>query len=98
MKIFDVLVRKRSSLFLLILFGFGYLYVVAILNNPVNLSDDLQLDAQGRYLLSIEKGSNLKRVNAELSRYNIIPSDFVALGRVLQTMIKSSRAITGFLQ
>ena len=78
MKIFDYLVLKKSSLFLLILFGFGYLYVVAILNNPVNLSDDLQLDAQGRYLLSIEKGSNLKRVNAELSRYNIIPSDFLA--------------------
>jgi UPF0755 protein len=77
MKIFDFLALKRYYFLPLIVFGLGYLYVIDILNNPVNLSDELELDVEGRYLFSIEKGSNLKRVNAELSHYKIISSDFL---------------------
>ena len=36
------------------------------------ISDSLNLDSKGRYLLLIENGSNLKRVNHMLSRHEII--------------------------
>jgi UPF0755 protein len=66
-----------SSLLILIFSGISYLFIWDILNRPVNLSKDLELDSEGRYLLSIEKGSNLKRVNAELNSHKIISSSFV---------------------
>ena len=67
-----------SSLIILILSGLGYLFVWDILNRSVSLSQGLDLDAQGRYLFTIQKGSNLKRVNLELSQHKIINSAFVA--------------------
>ena len=55
-----------SSLLILTFSGISYLFIWDILNRPVSLSDNLELDSKDRYLLSIEKGSNLKRVNTEL--------------------------------
>jgi UPF0755 protein len=66
-----------SSLLILTFSGISYLFIWDILNRPVSLSDNLELDSKGRYLLSIEKGSNLKRVNTELRRHKIIASDFL---------------------
>ncbi|MGC6480712.1 MAG: endolytic transglycosylase MltG [Porticoccaceae bacterium] len=69
--------KKFQYLFVFILLlpvvlGAGYMLVSKVLNQPVNLSDSLNLDSKGRYLLLIEKGSNLKRVNHMLSRHEII--------------------------
>ena len=69
--------KKFQYLFVFILLvpvvlGAGYILVSKVLNQPVNLSDSLNLDSKGRYLLLIEKGSNLKRVNHMLSRHEII--------------------------
>lgn len=66
-----------SSLLILIFSGISCLFVWDILNRPVSLSENLELDSQGRYLLIIERGSNLKRVNAELSHKKIISSGFL---------------------
>ena len=69
--------KKFQYLFVFILLvpvvlGAGYMLVSKVLNQPVNLSDSLNLDSKGRYLLLIDKGSNLKRVNHMLSRNEII--------------------------
>lgn len=66
-----------SSLLILIFSGISFLIIWDILHRPVNLSENLELDSQGRYLLTIERGSNLKRVNAELSNHKIINSGFL---------------------
>lgn len=80
--------KKFQYLFVFILLvpvvlGAGYMLVSKLLNQPVNLSDSLNLDSKGRYLLLIEKGSNLKRVNHMLSRHEIInyPQLFTAWAR-----------------
>jgi UPF0755 protein len=66
-----------SALLFLILSWVSGLFIWGILNSPVNLSKDLELDSEGRYLLTIEKGSNLKRVSAELNSHKIIASDLL---------------------
>ena len=66
-----------SGLLILLLFAVGYLFVWDVINRPVNLSAGLELDDQGRFLLTVEQGSNLKRVNAQLESQNVIASGFV---------------------
>jgi len=50
----------------------GVIITVLLLDRPVDLNQVHTLDKQGRFLLSIEKGSNLKQVNLKLSQNEII--------------------------
>ena len=43
-----------SGLLILLLFAVGYLFVWDVINRPVNLSAGLELDDQGRFLLTVE--------------------------------------------
>ena len=59
------------SLFALIFSGVAYIFVCDTLDQPVNLSNSLNLDSQGRYLFTIERGSNLKQVSNRLDQQQI---------------------------
>ena len=72
MKKIESLVLVGSCLAFLVFIGTSYYFLCSILNSSVNLSNELQLDSKNRYLFSIEKGTNLKRVNDELSRKKIL--------------------------
>lgn len=49
-----------------------YLAANFLLDRPVRFSESLNLDAEGKFLISIDKGSNLKQVNSALHSLNII--------------------------
>lgn len=77
MKKIESLVLVGSFLAFLVFIGTSYYFLCSILNAPVNLSNELQLDSKNRYLFTIEKGTNLKRVNDELSHKKILSSAFL---------------------
>ncbi|MDG2018712.1 MAG: endolytic transglycosylase MltG [Porticoccaceae bacterium] len=80
MKKFQCRLLIVFSLLFPIFFGVSYLFVWNQLNNPITLSGDIVLDFQGRYLFSIEKGSNLKLVNNQLSNQQIINYPLLVTG------------------
>lgn len=65
------------SLVLPVVMGAGYLFVSNLVNQPVNLSAVIDLDSKGRYLFSIQKGSNLKRVSQTLTYQQVINYPFL---------------------
>lgn len=65
------------SLVLPVVVGAGYLFVSNLINQPVNLSAAIDLDSKGRYLFSIQQGSNLKRVSQTLTYQQVINYPFL---------------------
>jgi UPF0755 protein len=59
------------ALFALIFSGVAYIFVCDTLDQPINLSNSLNLDSEGRYLFTIERGSNLKQVSNRLDEQQI---------------------------
>lgn len=59
------------ALLALTLSGVAYIFVCDTLDQPINLSNSLDLDSEGRYLFTIERGSNLKQVSNRLDQQQI---------------------------
>lgn len=59
------------ALFALTFSGVVYIFVCDALDQPINLSNSLDLDSEGRYLFTIERGSNLKQVSNRLGEQQI---------------------------
>jgi len=72
MKNYQLRLLFGFCLLTLLLVGSGYMATNCLFNRPVTLSESLTLDSQGRFLLAIEQGSNLKQVSVKLKGYQII--------------------------